>query len=238
MPWLARRIGVAILLVWAVASIVFLAIRLVPGDPAELLLSQGGVAPDPATVAELREQLGLDRPIVTQYLGNFARLLSGDLGRSLQDGSPVGPRDRPPPAAHARTDRLRGALLAVLVGMPGGLFAAVGRHGTLDRFATCCPASRSRCRCSWSARCWCCCSRRSCAGCRRAATSTRHRPTRPLHAGGDARHHHRTRPCRHRVPHDPRRRAGRGAARLHPHGARQGRGTGGVSCFITCCATR
>ena len=39
------------LLVWIVASIVFLAIRLVPGDPAELLLSQGGVAPDPAAVA-------------------------------------------------------------------------------------------------------------------------------------------------------------------------------------------
>ena len=53
MTWFARRIGTAVLLIWLVASIVFLAIRLVPGDPAELLLSQGGVAPDPAAVAEL-----------------------------------------------------------------------------------------------------------------------------------------------------------------------------------------
>src|SRR3954463_10030810 len=89
MPWLLRRVGVAILLIWVVASIVFLAIRLVPGDPAELLLSQGGVAPDPATVAELREQLGLDRPVLTQYVDNLLRLLAGDLGRSLQDGSLV-----------------------------------------------------------------------------------------------------------------------------------------------------
>ena len=89
MRWLIRRTGIAILLVWAVASIVFLAIRFVPGDPAELLLSQGGVAPDPATVAELHEQLGLDRPMLAQYLYSFADLLSGDLGRSLQDGSSV-----------------------------------------------------------------------------------------------------------------------------------------------------
>jgi peptide/nickel transport system permease protein len=134
MAWLARRIGVAALLVWAVASIVFLAIRLVPGDPAELLLSQGGVAPDPATVAELHEQLGLDRPVLTEYFDNFANLLSGDLGRSLQDGSPVA---REIGRRLPRTLELIGfaALLAVLIGIPGGLFAAIGRHGLLDRIA-------------------------------------------------------------------------------------------------------
>jgi peptide/nickel transport system permease protein len=135
MSWLVRRIGVAILLVWAVASIVFLAIRLVPGDPAELLLSQGGVAPDPATVAELHEQLGLDRPVLAQYFDSFAHLLTGDLGRSLQDGSPVeGEIGRRLP----RTLELIGfaTVLAVLIGIPGGLFAAIGRHGPLDRIAT------------------------------------------------------------------------------------------------------
>ncbi|HEY2618364.1 MAG TPA: ABC transporter permease [Acetobacteraceae bacterium] len=134
MAWLARRLGVAVLLVWAVASIVFLAIRLVPGDPAELLLSQGGVAPDPATVAELHEQLGLDRPVLTQYFDNFANLLSGDLGRSLQDGTPVA---REIGRRLPRTLELIGvaALLAVLIGIPGGLFAAIGRHGLLDRIA-------------------------------------------------------------------------------------------------------
>jgi len=139
MAWLARRIGVAILLVWVVASIVFLAIRFVPGDPAELLLSQGGVAPDPAAVAELHEQLGLDRPAFTQYIDNIRHLLSGDLGRSLQDGSPV---SREIARRLPRTLELIGAaaLIAVLLGIPGGLLAAMRREGVLDWIGTCLSA--------------------------------------------------------------------------------------------------
>ena len=44
---------------WVVATIVFLALHMVPGDPAELLLSTAGVVPDPASVAELREKLAV-----------------------------------------------------------------------------------------------------------------------------------------------------------------------------------
>lgn len=132
MIWLIRRITVAIILVWIVASIVFLAIRFVPGDPAELLLSQGGVAPDPDTVAQLHTQLGLDRPMLAQYFASFGHLLSGDLGRSLQDGSSV---------AHEIALRLPrtlelifvAAIIAVLLGVPGGLFAAMRPRGWLDR---------------------------------------------------------------------------------------------------------
>jgi len=134
MPWLLRRIGTAVVLIWLVASIVFLAIRLVPGEPAELLLSQGGVAPDPATVAELRDQLGLDRPLLDQYVDNFRGLLSGDLGRSLQDGAPIaGEIARRLP----RTLELIAAasIFAVLIGIPSGLIAARGRGGWLDRLA-------------------------------------------------------------------------------------------------------
>jgi peptide/nickel transport system permease protein len=127
-----QRLGSAVLLVWIVASTVFLAIRLVPGDPAELLLSQGGVAPDAGAVAELRQRLGLERPLAVQYLADFRRLLGGDLGTSLQDGSSV--RDeiarRLP-----RTLELIGAaaLLVVMFGIPGGLLAAMRRDGLLDR---------------------------------------------------------------------------------------------------------
>ena len=68
MSWLLRRLLTSILLIWVVVSIIFLAIRLVPGDPAELLLSQGGMAPDAAAVAELHAQLGLDRPVLKHDL--------------------------------------------------------------------------------------------------------------------------------------------------------------------------
>jgi peptide/nickel transport system permease protein len=132
MAWVLRRIGVSLLLIWIAASIVFLAIRFVPGDPAELLLSQGGMAPDPSAIAALHEQLGLDQPIALQYLQSFQRLLHGDLGESLQDGSSV---------THEiflrlpRTLELIGvaALLAVLTGIPAGLAAALAPGRGLDR---------------------------------------------------------------------------------------------------------
>ena len=131
MPWYLRRIVAALVLVWVVASIVFLAIRLVPGDPAELLLSQGGVAPDPAAVAELHKQLGLDRPLLTQYFNNFGHLLVGDLGRSLQDGTPVGGEiaTRLP-----RTLELivAAAIIAVVLGIPSGMLAGLRPRGLID----------------------------------------------------------------------------------------------------------
>lgn len=135
MNWLLRRVGVSLLLVWVVASIVFLAIRFVPGDPAELLLSQGGTAPDPASVAELRAQLGLDRSIPEQYFTDMLRLLRFDLGRSLQDESPV------VDAIARRLPRTleliaAAALMAVFIGIPLGTMAALRRGGIFDRVAS------------------------------------------------------------------------------------------------------
>ena len=132
MSFILKRVGAGILMVWVVASIVFLAIRLVPGDPAELLLSQGGVAPDPAAVAELHERLGLDRSLPAQYLLDLGRLATGDLGTSLQDESSVADE-----IAHRLPRTLEliaaAALFAVLVGIPGGLLAAMRPGGVLDR---------------------------------------------------------------------------------------------------------
>jgi peptide/nickel transport system permease protein len=132
MWWAVRRILVSLVLIWIASSIVFLAIRFVPGDPAELLLSQGGIAPDPASVAALRDQLGLDGPIGAQYVDSFRRLLHGDLGESVQDGSKVSTEimRRLP-----RTLELIGAaaLLAVGLGVPAGMAAALRRGSWLDR---------------------------------------------------------------------------------------------------------
>ncbi len=134
MLWLLKRILVSLVLVWVVASIVFLAIRFVPGDPAELLLAQGGAAPDPAAVAQLHQQLGLDRPIGAQYLREMGGLLRGDLGRSLQDDTPVSDEllHRLP-----RTLELivAATILALLFGMPTGLAAALDPGGAVDRVA-------------------------------------------------------------------------------------------------------
>ena len=134
MLWVAKRVAVSVLLIWIVATAVFMAIHLVPGDPAELLLSAGGAAPDPDTVAQLRDQLGLDRPLIDQYASNVGNLLRGDLGTSLQDQTPVldSVATRLP-----RTLELIGgaAVLALLVGIPLGAACAVRPGGWLDRAA-------------------------------------------------------------------------------------------------------
>src|SRR6266516_3415251 len=126
------RIAVALGLIWAVVTLVFLIIHFIPGDPAELLLSQGGVAPDPSAVVELREKLGLDRPILNQYLGYVGGLLKGDLGSSLLDDHSVADEIA---LRLPRTLELifAASLIAVLLGMPLGTLAALRAGGAVDR---------------------------------------------------------------------------------------------------------
>src|SRR5688572_131880 len=84
--YLARRLLLTVPVLLGVATLVFALIHFIPGDPARAIL--GEVASD-ADVAELRRQLGLDRPLVVQYgvfLGGLAR---ADLGTSLRTGGPV-----------------------------------------------------------------------------------------------------------------------------------------------------
>lgn len=130
--YVIKRICVAVLLVWLVATLIFMILHAVPGDPAELLLSQGGVAPDPAQVQELRDQLGLNRPLLAQYSSYLGGVLRGDLGSSLQDGHAVAqeiwlrlPRTLELVAA--------AALLALLLGLPAGVLAAAKAYTVFDR---------------------------------------------------------------------------------------------------------
>jgi peptide/nickel transport system permease protein len=126
------RIAVALGLIWAVVTLVFLIIHFVPGDPAELLLSQGGVAPDPAAVTELREKLGLDRPILAQYVSHIGGLLKGDLGSSLLDDHSVAEEIA---LRLPRTLELifAASLIAVLFGLPLGTLAALRSGSAIDR---------------------------------------------------------------------------------------------------------
>jgi peptide/nickel transport system permease protein len=117
-----------------VASLLFLVLRLIPGDPAEMLLSSGGVAPDPAAVAELRERLGLERPWIEQYKDFLARTIRFDLGNSMLDDRPVIEEiERRLP----RTLELIIAanIIAIAFGLPLGVAAALRRNQRFDRIA-------------------------------------------------------------------------------------------------------
>lgn len=128
----ARRLLVALVLVWIVASLVFLLLHMIPGDPAELLLTQGGVAPDPGTVAELRDKLGLDRPLLAQYLDYVGSIARGDFGFSLVDEHPIADEIA---LRLPRTLELVGlaGIIAVVVGLPLGVVSALRSGGWLDR---------------------------------------------------------------------------------------------------------
>ena len=135
MLWLLKRVATSLLLMWVVATVVFLALHIVPGDPAELLLSTGGAMPDEYAIAELREKLGLNRPVLEQYGAFLAGLAQGDLGRSLVDDYPVAEE------IMLRLPRtleliLAGTVLAVAIALPVGTAAAVRAGSAFDRAAS------------------------------------------------------------------------------------------------------
>ena len=134
MGWFVRRVAQSLVMLWVVVSLVFLSIHLVPGDPAELLLSQDGGSPDPLMVNMLREQLGLNRPLAEQYVLNLKGILNGDLGSSMVDGSSVSAEvmRRLP-----RTLELIAAagLLSLLIGIPAGVLSALRPKGRFSRGA-------------------------------------------------------------------------------------------------------
>jgi len=82
-----QRLGVAALTLWLVTLLVFWALLLVPGDPAQTIL---GLEASPEALAALRHQLGLDRPPVLRYVEWLSRVVRGDLGTSIRYGRPIG----------------------------------------------------------------------------------------------------------------------------------------------------
>ncbi len=86
--FLARRIGIAVLLLFGVTLVTFTLTNLVPSDPVNQALGDKASA-DPAVVAQYRAEHGLDKPIAVQYLTYLQHLVQGDLGVSLQTSQPI-----------------------------------------------------------------------------------------------------------------------------------------------------
>jgi peptide/nickel transport system permease protein len=125
----ARRLGAGVLVLWLVSVLTFLLVRLTPGDPAELI---AGEAATTADVQRVREQLGLDQPMLTQYWSWLAGVLHGDLGTSLFSGRPVlASILRAAPVTLSITGLA--ILIAVLVGVSAGLIAGLRQGSWVDR---------------------------------------------------------------------------------------------------------
>lgn len=78
-----------ILVLWAATALVFCLLHLAPGDPAEIILSAQSETASPQKVAELRERMGLNRPLAEQYAAWLGRMACLDLGRSYRSGEAV-----------------------------------------------------------------------------------------------------------------------------------------------------
>lgn len=124
-----RSGGRMVLTVLLVATISFVVVRVIPGDPAAVI---AGLDASPDRVERIRARLGTDRPISVQYLEWLGGLSRGDLGTSLT-------RDRPVSAMIAErlpiTATLAGSafVLTLLIALPAGLLAAFRPYGLADR---------------------------------------------------------------------------------------------------------
>lgn len=88
--FLVRRLLITAVLIWLVTTVVFMIVRLLPGDPASAILGASeSFQPTEAQLTTVRERLGLDRPLHEQYANYLGGLLRGDLGDSLTSERPV-----------------------------------------------------------------------------------------------------------------------------------------------------
>jgi len=132
LTFILKRIGLVIPTFIGVTLLTFALIRLVPGDPIELLVGERGI--DPARHAALRADLGLDKPLLSQYGIYIADVLSGDLGHSIVTKTPVLNEFLSLFPATVEL-ALCAIVFAIAIGIPLGIFAAV-RRGSLFDYAT------------------------------------------------------------------------------------------------------
>jgi peptide/nickel transport system permease protein len=127
--YVLKRLGLAVVTLWLLSLIVFFAGQVLPGDPGRAIL--GNLA-SPSAVQALDHQLGVDRPLVTQYWSWITGLLHGNLGLSYQFRTPVEPFIQ---AALVNSVKLAALAFIVVVplGILGGVVAALNVGRAADR---------------------------------------------------------------------------------------------------------
>jgi ABC-type dipeptide/oligopeptide/nickel transport system permease component len=126
--FLAKRLGFALVTLLSVLTLVFLIVRILPGDPVLVIL---GDQASPESAAALRQRLGLDQPLAVQYARFLLQAVQGDLGTSMVSGRPVSEEIL---AVLPYTLELTVAalLLGAALGIPAGVWAAVRRNRVPD----------------------------------------------------------------------------------------------------------
>ena len=130
--YICKRILMMIPVIIGVSLLVFLVLKMTPGDPARVV---AGSEADEATVEQIREELGLNKPVLQQYVDYMLALLHGDMGTSYTTRKPVADEI----LARMPTTFIlafAGVFVAVLIGIPLGIVSATKQYSVLDYIST------------------------------------------------------------------------------------------------------
>lgn len=123
-----RRLGALIPVLLGMAFIVFMMIRAIPGNPAQIMLGQQATK---EAIASLTAELGLDKPWYTQFFDYLGGLIQGDLGVSLKTGAPISEEIWPYLAATLELT-LVAMLFAIIIGVNAGIISAWFQNSWFD----------------------------------------------------------------------------------------------------------
>ena len=130
--YICKLILMMIPVIIGVSLLVFLVLKMTPGDPARVV---AGSEADEATVEQIREELGLNKPVLQQYVDYMLNLLHGDMGTSYTTNKPVAEEI----LARMPTTFIlafAGVFVAVLIGIPLGIISATKQYSILDYIST------------------------------------------------------------------------------------------------------
>ncbi len=132
MRFFLRRIGISLLTLFFVITIVFFIIHLIPGDPVQLMLGEGAQQGD---IIKLREELGLNKPLTTQYYLFIKKLFTANLGESLVKNRTVSSLllSRIPSTFYLAVG---GMLVAILIAFPLGIYSSKKANSLFDKITT------------------------------------------------------------------------------------------------------
>lgn len=128
---ISRLLGI-IPVVFGVLLLTFLLVHLIPGDPVEVMLGESATSADRT---QLRAELGLNQPLPAQFLSYISKLSVGDFGHSIQTKTPISTllAERLPNTAKLA---LLALIIAIVIGLPLGVLAALNANSWLDKTAT------------------------------------------------------------------------------------------------------
>ncbi len=118
--------------IWAVATLVFFMLRAVPGDPFLAMMRDS----DPAAAAQLRQDFGLDLPVFLQYFKYLGQIIQGNLGTSIYGSRIAVVRIVSEAFPRTMSLALLSFALATIIAIPAGLISALKKHSKLDHTVT------------------------------------------------------------------------------------------------------